>query len=128
MDPGHLWTALRYAELNPVRAGMVAEAKAWPWSSAAAHCGTADPGACLEMATWRKAWPETSWQKFLAKGETEAELRAIRRSTYSGRPLGTEAFTEALEQQTQRRLTPGPRGRPRKTPADKISPALTLKT
>ena len=33
-----------------------------------------------------------------------------------------------LEQQTQRRLTPGPRGRPRKTPADKISPALTLKT
>lgn len=23
MDPGHLWTALRYVELNPVRAGMV---------------------------------------------------------------------------------------------------------
>ena len=128
MDPGHLWTALRYAELNPVRAGMVAEAEAWPWSSAAAHCGTADPDACLEMATWRKAWSETSWQKFLAEGETETELRAIRHSTYSGRPLGTEAFTEALEQQTQRRLTPGPRGRPRKTPADKISPALTLKT
>jgi len=49
MDPGHLWTALRYAELNPVRAGMLAEAAAWPWSSAAAHCGAADPDACLEM-------------------------------------------------------------------------------
>ena len=37
MDPGHRWTALRYAELNPVRAGMAAEAAGWPWSSAAAH-------------------------------------------------------------------------------------------
>ena len=62
MDPGHLWTALRYVELNPVRAGMVAEAAAWPWSSAAAHCGTADPDACLDMSTWRKAWSETSWR------------------------------------------------------------------
>jgi putative transposase len=46
MDPGHLWTTLRYAELNPVRAGLAVEAAAWPWSSAAAHCGTADPDAC----------------------------------------------------------------------------------
>jgi putative transposase len=37
MDPCRLWTALRYAELNPVRAGMAAEAAAWPWPSAAAH-------------------------------------------------------------------------------------------
>ena len=128
MDPGHLWTALRYAELNPVRAGMAAEAEAWPWSSAAAHGGAADPDACLEMATWRQEWSEARWRKFLAEGETEAELRAFRRSTYTGRPLGTEAFTAALEQQTQRRLTPGPRGRPRKTPADKVLPKLTLNT
>lgn len=33
-DAGHLWTALRYAELNPVRAGMVDTAVDWPWSSA----------------------------------------------------------------------------------------------
>ena len=90
--------------------------------------GTADPDACLELTTWRQAWSEASWRKFLAEGESEAELGAICRSTYTGRPLGSEAFTEALEQQTQRRLTPGPRGRPRKTPADNILPAPTLKT
>jgi putative transposase len=56
----HLWTVLRYAELNPVRAGMAAEAAAWPWSSAAAHSGSADPDACLEMATWRWQWSEAS--------------------------------------------------------------------
>jgi len=50
------------------------------------------------------------------------------RNTYSGRPMGPEAFTEALEQQTQRRLAPRPRGRPLKTPADKTAPAPTLKT
>ena len=64
------------------------------------------------------SWSETSWRKFLEEGETESELRAIRRSTYSGRPLGPEAFTQALEQQTHRRLTPGPRDRLRKAPVD----------
>ncbi len=34
LDEAHLWQALRYAELNPVRAKMVPEAVAWPWSSA----------------------------------------------------------------------------------------------
>jgi REP element-mobilizing transposase RayT len=36
----HLWEALRYTELNPLRAGLVAKAECWPWSSAASHCGT----------------------------------------------------------------------------------------
>jgi REP element-mobilizing transposase RayT len=33
----HVWAALRYAELNPVRAGLVARAEDWLWSTAAAH-------------------------------------------------------------------------------------------
>ncbi len=125
MDPGHLWTALRYVELNPVRAGMAAEAAAWPWSSAGAHCGTVDPDACLEMSTWRQNWSADAWRKFLAEGETAAELRAIRRSTRTGRPLGPPEFTRTLEELVQRRLTPRPRGRPRKTPQE-VHPAGTL--
>jgi putative transposase len=39
LDESHLWKALRYTELNPVRAGLVAKAERWEWSSAAAHCG-----------------------------------------------------------------------------------------
>ena len=114
MDPGHLWTALRYAELNPVRAGMVGEAAAWPWSSAAAHCGRADPDACLDMSAWRKQWSEASWKSFLQQGEAESELFAIRRATHTGRPLGEAAFIQTLETKTQRRLTPQKGGRPRK--------------
>ena len=127
LDPGHLWTVLRYAELNPMRAGMVAEAVAWPWSSAAAHCGTADPDACLDMSMWRQTWSGVSWRKFLEQGESEAELRAIRRCTHSGRPLGPAEFTRALEERTQRHLTPTRRGRPPKPPRERITEDVILK-
>jgi hypothetical protein len=29
LDQAHLWEALRYAELNPLRTGIVIEAEAW---------------------------------------------------------------------------------------------------
>ena len=37
LDDSHLWAALRYVEVNPVRAGMVSAAQQWPWSSAPAQ-------------------------------------------------------------------------------------------
>jgi putative transposase len=56
LDEPHLWKALRYTARNPVRAGLVAKAESWAWSSAAAHCATlpADgmirgPGRCEEI-------------------------------------------------------------------------------
>ena len=42
MDESHCWNAIRYVERNPVRAGMVARAEDYLWSSAAAHCGLRD--------------------------------------------------------------------------------------
>ena len=124
MEAGHWWTALRYVELNPLGAKMVAEATAWPWSSAAAHCGTVPPDACLDMPTWGKAWNPATWRNFLAEGEGEAEVRAIRRSTQRGRPLGPAEFTRALEERTHRRLAPGRRGRPPRIPTNGIPPTV----
>ena len=78
------------------------------------------------MSTWRRQWSENSWRKFLAEGEAEADLRAIRRCTHTGRPLGPAEFTHNLEERTQRRMTPAPRGRPRKNMSEG-HPALALK-
>jgi len=39
-----------YVELNPVRAGMVAEPGAWPWSSYRAHTSQAEPPPWLDTA------------------------------------------------------------------------------
>ena len=37
LDDRHLYEAVRYVELNPVRAGIVQRAEQYPWSSAAYH-------------------------------------------------------------------------------------------
>ncbi|MDO9079874.1 MAG: transposase [Desulfuromonadales bacterium] len=37
MDEGHLVSAARYVEMNPVAAGIVASPEDYPWSSARAH-------------------------------------------------------------------------------------------
>lgn len=44
----HLLELARYVVLNPVRAGMVSDAEAWPWSSHAAMLGREPPPAWLE--------------------------------------------------------------------------------
>jgi hypothetical protein len=87
----------------------------------------AAPDACLDMITWRKAWGEEEWRKFLEAGENEEELSALRRSTYTGHPLGSDQFISALEKRTARRLRPGKGGRPRKPPHDKEPAATTLR-
>jgi len=53
---------------------------------------------------WSKHWSTEGWREFLASGESEAEIAAIRKCTHTGRPLGTPEFIESLEQATLRRL------------------------
>jgi putative transposase len=126
LDEAHLWQALRYAELNPVRAKMVPEAVAWPWSSAAAHCGTGTADQCLDIKPWSQRSSAAAWRNFLEEGETELDLDALRRCTHSGRPLGSAAFVGALEYDTERRLAPQKGGRPRKPLADPRQEAFTF--
>jgi putative transposase len=45
----YLLELARYVVLNPVRAGMVADAAAWPWSSYRAMVGAAEPAAWLDV-------------------------------------------------------------------------------
>ena len=103
LDNDHLWIALRYVERNAVRAGMVEQAESWRWSSALAHCGVASD-ASVNMDLWNRRWSTKTWREYLTAGETDAEIASIRRSTHTGRPLGTDAFVHALEQAAQRKL------------------------
>ncbi len=119
LDQVHLWEALRYTELNPVRARMVERPELWPWSSAGGHCGTVAPDSCLDMTIWEQSWTHQRWKEFLDIGETEDQLAAIRQCTHTGRPLGSAEFIEALEQQTARRLAPRKGGRPARPVTDK---------
>ncbi len=118
LDDSHLWTALRYVELNPVRAGMADAAAQWRWSSAAAHCGASFIDPLLEMELWRKRWTAAEWRSYLAAGESPVEVAALRQFTHTGRPLGSAAFVAELEQSTLRLLTPRKRGRRQKLTPD----------
>ncbi len=117
-DRVHLWEALRYSELNPVRAGLASEAEAWMWSSAAAHCGAEARNEILDLEVWRKNGTASAWRQYLAAGEMESKLTEIRRCTHTGRPLGSAEFVQALERSMKRRLGRRKGGRPPKTGLD----------
>ena len=112
LDLSHLWAALRYTELNPVRAGLTQEPESYPWSSAAVHCGHYVESPLLDMTPWRDTWTSSLWHEYLAAEGARADADAIRLNTHTGRPLGAPEFVDHLEKILQRRLTPCKGGRP----------------
>ncbi len=126
LDEPHLWEALRYTELNPKRARMVAEPEHWPWSSAASHCGAGIDDKAVDLGKWRDYWTPESWRKYLQAGEDESKLAAIRQRTHTGRPLGSGEFIQGLEKATQRRLTLKKRGPREKIVTDRRQGALSF--
>jgi len=118
LDEPHLWEALRYTELNPVRAGMVDTAERWAWSSATAHCTESSQDGWLAVEMWRRRWAHASWREYLDAGESESKLVVIRRYTHTGRPLGGAEFVRALERETKRLLALQKRGPKKNAPRE----------
>lgn len=114
MDEPYLLAAARYVELNPVRAGLVASADEWPWSSARAHLSGRDD--CLVNVAPQLAMV-ADWRALLSSGLGEEELREFGEHSRTGRPLGRKAFVERLEHVVGRLLRPQKAGRPRKLPS-----------
>jgi len=111
MDEPHLIAAVRYIELNPVRAGLCRLADQWRWSSVHAHLhGRSDP--ILGEVPMRDLI--SNWSEYLNKplpGPTNDE---IRKHTCNGRPAGDDSFLGKLESLTGhrlRKLKPGPKKR-----------------
>ena len=112
LDEPHMWTAMRYVERNPVRAGLVQQADHWKWSSAAPRLRSAHSPVPLDFAPWRERFSSEQWHSaLLAESVTEADQR-LRASTYTGRPIGTEAFVQHAESVLNRPLKPRKGGRP----------------
>jgi putative transposase len=126
LDEVHLWAALRYTELNPVRAGLVSDPGCWPWSSAVVHCGKTQAVPWLADSLWRNRWTVAAWRDYLAASEAESDLATIRRCTHTGRPLGDAAFISELEQTTGRRLRPQSKGRRKESTQDPRQVSLSF--
>lgn len=107
MNEAHLAATVRYVELNPVRANLIADAKDWRWSSARAHLrGTDD--ALVRVQPMLKMFPD--WATYLAYMDPDADKR-VRLHTRTGRPLGDSNFIHTAEAVTGRSLAPKQAGR-----------------
>lgn len=104
MDERHLSAAVRYTELNPVRAQLCSHPRDWAWSSARAHLRGRDDavvsvGPMLER--------HGNWAAFLSPGHSgEALDDELRRHARTGRPAGEASFLKSLESMTGRTLLP----------------------
>ena len=108
LDEPHLWAAVRYVELNPVRAQLVDEATDFPWSSARDHAGLRTD---LMLAPMRPfPGPIGDWAAWLRTGLDDQTVKRLRTNTTSGRPTGSDDFLETLEARLGRRLRPRKRG------------------
>lgn len=131
LDGEHLWAAVRYVELNPVRAAMVSRAEEYEWSSAVVHCGCAeDRGSGYGgLMAGERPFPgevgKEGWSGWLARGVDEATLERLRRNTATGRPCGGEDFVTRLERELDRILRPQKVGRRPKAGTD-LDPTADL--
>jgi putative transposase len=115
LDDEHVVIATRYAERNPLRAGICRLARRYRWSSAAVHCGAErDELGLLDLKTWRKLAAGLDWDEQLGAPLEDRELAGVRRATHTGRPLASDGLISKLEHKLGRRLRPLPVGRPRK--------------
>ncbi len=113
LDERYMWAAIRYVELNPVRARMVPNAELYSWSSAAAHCGLRKDGILSTDPRWANMMSQIDdWSDWLAEGVRQDEIEIIRRNVYKGLPCGTNQFVTELERISGRSLRFQPQGRP----------------
>ena len=108
LDERHFWSAMRYVELNPVRAGMVARAEDYIWSSARAHCrGEFDR---ILDPNWNAPDFIPKWREWLNSSQDAGSDDTIRENTRTGRPCGNDLFVRQMEQLLGRILRPLRRG------------------
>lgn len=123
VDSAHyLFTVMRYIELNPLRAGMVAQPEDYPWSSYR-HNALGEGGANFDWLS--------PHEEYLAMGASAAERQAayralfatridnvalaeIRERTHKAWALGGADFISRVEALSQRRAASKGVGRPRK--------------
>lgn len=115
LDDAYLWTAMRYVECNPVRAGMVQLAEEYRWSSAAAHCTNRADGVLNPESNWgKKLAAVANWSGWLQMADDAEKLNLLRQNADKGLPCGAADFVENLEIKAGRPLVGRPQGRPSK--------------
>jgi putative transposase len=109
-DESYLLTCMRYIELNPLRAGMVASPREYPWSSFRANVSGYPDQLIAHHPVFAQlgTTPEDrrgAYQELFRSAISEADITAIRDATQNAWALGTAAFcrkASALSRRAER--------------------------
>lgn len=121
---GHLWqhrfdsyplgetrvySAVRYIERNPVRAGIVERAEDYYWSSARSHVFKEKDELISDFYLISQI---PDWASYLREEVDESDRKLFKSHALTGRPMGNSDFIDRLEKITGRSLRrgkPGPK-------------------
>ncbi|GAB3356314.1 MULTISPECIES: transposase [Giesbergeria] len=127
----YLLACMAYIDLNPVRAGLVAQAAAWPWSSHAHYTGmrqdrmvTAHP--LYWMLGNTPFAREAAYNALVQTGVHTDVQAALTDATLNGWALGGEKFVAELQKKAQRRVTKAKPGRPRLTHRQSVQDTIRI--
>ena len=114
-EDDHLLTVLRYVERNALRAGLVARAEDWRWSSLAPgpESPPLDPGPVPRGP---------GWVEHVNAPMTDAEVEALAVAIRRDRPFGHDGWARATAERLGLMHAIRPRGRPKKPGA--VDPAM----
>ena len=112
---------MAYIDLNPVRAGMVAQARDYPWSSHGYYIGQGGDKLITPHALF---WAlgntpfarEAAYAALVQSGIDPVQYTALTDSALSGWALGDPDFVANLQKKTPRRVSKSTAGRPPSPP------------
>ena len=120
----YLLACMAYIDLNPVRAGMVADPRDYPWSSYGHYVGARTDKLLTPHPLW---WAlgntpfarEVAYADLVHTGISVEQQRQLTQSALRGWALGDADFVADLQKKTERRVTKAAAGRPvsKKKPA-----------
>lgn len=119
----YLLACMAYIDLNPVRAGMAAQAKDYPWSSHTHYIGLQidkliTPHALVWALGNTPFAREAAYAELVQAGISSGQQQALTDSALRGWALGSPDFVENLQKKTTRRVSKGAPGRPVSLPKD----------
>lgn len=122
----YLRTCMRYIELNPVRANMVAHPSEYPWSSYRCNAlGQADelvqPHAEYLRLGKSDEERQAAYRQLFKHHLAEASMDEIREATNKSWVLGGDRFKQRIQKQLERRVEPSARGGDRKSEKFRIN-------
>ncbi|HQR99899.1 MULTISPECIES: transposase [unclassified Polaromonas] len=117
----YLLACMAYIDLNPVRAGLVAEARDYPWSSHGHYVGLrSDRLVTPHPLFWTLGNTpfarEAAYADMVRGGVSASQQAALTESALSGWALGNADFLTDLQKITERRVVKTRVGRPARKP------------